>query len=437
MEVKPFKAFRYDSHKVGNVGDCIAPPYDVIDSTEQEQLYNKSPYNIVRITRGKVYPEDNTQENQYSRAAAYLSDWSNSGILKKDDRETIYGYVQDFVIGAQSLQRLSFISLAKLEEFGTVVKAHEQTFEKPMTDRLKLKKATLAHFGLVFMLYDDPQCIAESIIRKAMHQEALLDFSDDQAVRHRLFAITSKEDHAAIIAMMADKTCIIADGHHRYTTGLKLSKELSHPNAKYQMISFANIRQQGLLVLATHRLVYNIPGFDGCSLIDKIRGEFDITPFAFKGLAQKQTAKQQMLTMMKTQLNQGRNAFGIYHRGQHCFWVATLKDKESMNTAVPDKSPAWRCLDVAVLHKLIIERQLGIDEEKLAKGQYIVFVKDTPSAVDDSIKQVDSGDKQIAFFVNPITFQQLFDVTEYNERMPQKSTYFYPKMYTGLTIQKL
>jgi uncharacterized protein (DUF1015 family) len=317
-----------------------------------------------------------------------------------------------------------------------VVKAHEQIFHKPMADRLELKKATSAHFGLVFMLYDDSQCIAESIIQKAMHQEALIDFTDEQNVRHRLFAVTSEDDQAAIVTMMADKTCIIADGHHRYTTGLQLSKETANPNAKYQMISFANVRQPGVVVLATHRLVHNVPGFHGEPFINEIQRDFDITPCAFADPEHKQQSKQQMLGLMKSQHEQGRNAFGIYYGGGS-FWVATLKDKQTMDTVAPEKSQAWRGLDVAVLHTLLIERYLGLDEEKIDTGQFLTFVKDTPTAVDDSIAHVDTGDRQIAFFTNPITFEQLFAVAAHDERMPQKSTYFYPKMYTGLTIQKL
>ena len=178
MEIKPFKAFRYDKAVVGDVGNCIAPPYDVIGNDEQEALYQKSDYNIVRIIKGKTNPTDDGQVNQYTRAADHLSQWIREGALKEDAREAIYGYVQDFEIAGQAFQRLTFIALARLEDFGKMVKPHEQVFEKPMLDRLNLKKATSARFGLVFMLYEDPQEIADKIIRQAVTAEALIDLAE-------------------------------------------------------------------------------------------------------------------------------------------------------------------------------------------------------------------------------------------------------------------
>ncbi len=220
MEVKPFKAFRYDSTVVGDVGGCISPPYDVISPAQQEQLYEKSKYNIIRIIKGKTTSFDNDDNNQYTRAADYLKTWIEKGVLKKDQTETIYAYVQDFDVAGNHFQRSSFIALARLEEFGKTVRPHEQTLDEPKVDRLNLKRATVAKFGLVFMLYEDEQKIADEIVGRATAQEPLIDYTDEQDVRHRLFPITTKVDIDAIARMMADKSCIIADGHHRYETAL-------------------------------------------------------------------------------------------------------------------------------------------------------------------------------------------------------------------------
>lgn len=436
MQVGPFKAFRFDAGVVGNVGDCIAPPYDVINDAQQEQLYKKSRHNLVRIIKGKTKPSDNSENNQYTRAADYLARWIEDGALKQDSAEAIYAYVQDFEVAGTRYQRSSFIALAKLEDFGDIVKPHEQVLHKPMVDRLSLKRATSADFGLVFMLYDDEKKLADGIIEQAAWQPPLIEFVDEQDVRHRIFAITGKQDIEQIVKMMSDKSCIIADGHHRYTTGLTYSKENSNPAAKYQMLAFSNMHQDGLIVLATHRLVGNLENFSMKKLIEQLGEKFRITKFEFSSAQTKQQAEQDMLERMRAEHDKDESAFGIYGH-DNAFYVAVLKDKRRMDSIVPDMSPAWKTLDVSILHKLILEELLGIDQERLAEGENLQYVKDTPNAIADSITQVDAGQKQAAFFMNPIKMQQLKMVTEAGERMPQKSTYFYPKVYTGLTINKL
>jgi len=305
-----------------------------------------------------------------------------------------------------------------------------------MLDRLSLKKATTADFGLVFMLYEDEQEIADKIIEQTATAEPLIEFVDEQNVRHRLFAITDEEDIQQIVKMMNDKSCVIADGHHRYTTGLAYSKESDHPAAKYQMLAFANISHKGLIVLATHRLAGNLENFSFEKLITELKEDFELTELKFDSPESKMDARQKMLEQMKAGHDEDKNAFGIYG-SNNAFYVAVLRDKQAMDPIVPDMSPAWRHLDVSILHKLILEKILGIDEEKLAKGENLQYVKDTPNAIDESISQVDTGHKQAAFFMNPVKMQQLKLVTDAGERMPQKSTYFYPKIFTGLTIQKL
>jgi len=436
MQIEPFKAFRFDAEVVGDVGNCIAPPYDVINDDQREQLYQKSGYNLVRIIKGKTKASDNGQDNQYTRAADYLARWIEEGALKQDSAEAIYAYVQDFELAGVRYQRSSFIALAKLEDFGQVVKPHEQVLHKPMVDRLNLKQATSADLGLVFMLYEDPRKIADGIMAEAAEQQPLIDFVDEQNVRHRLFAINRKDDIERIVKMMSDKSCIIADGHHRYTTGLTYSKESSNPAAKYQMLAFANMYQDGLIVLATHRLVGNLENFSMEKLIKGLGEKFRITKFEFISEQEKTQAEQNMLEQMHDEHDKDECAFGIYG-ADNAFYVAVLKDKSAMDSVVPDMSRAWRTLDVSILHKLVLEGLLGIDQEKLAEGENLQYVKDTPNAIADSIAQIDAGQKQVAFFMNPIKMQQLKMVTEAGERMPQKSTYFYPKVYTGLTINKL
>lgn len=436
MQIKPFRALRFDSGVVGDVGDCIAPPYDVISDAQREQLYARSEHNIVRIIRGKTTPCDNENNNQYTRASQCLQKWIEQGALKQDSAEAVYAYVQDFEWADAQFQRLSFIALARLEEFGDVVKPHERILNKPLVDRLNLKRATKAVFGLVFMLYKDDRKIADEIMKRAAKADPLIDFVDEQNVRHRLFAIATGADIEHIVEMMRSKSCVIADGHHRYTTGLTYAAESNDPEAKYQMLAFANTCQEGLIVLPTHRLVGSLEDFSFKKMLTDLRKNFEVSELKFDSDQAKTDARGEMLARMKAEFADGRSAFGIYG-STDAFYLAVLKDPGAMDSVVPDMSPAWRSLDVSILHKLILEELLGVNAEMLARNEKIQYMKDTPNAIDDSISQVDRGQKQAVFFMNPVKMEQLMKVTDAGERMPQKSTYFYPKVYTGLTIHKL
>jgi len=436
MEIRPFKAFRFDKTVVGNVGDCISPPYDVISPELQQQLYEKNEYNIVRIIKGKTTPSDNAADNQYTRAADYLKAWIEKGVLKQDSQEAIYAYVQDFEAAGENFQRGSFVSLTRLTELGEAVKPHEQTLSGPKADRLKLLKATNTKFGLIFMFYSDPKKIADKIIEKAAAADALIDFTDEQDTRHRIYAITDKADIKAIVNMMADKIAVIADGHHRYETALDYLKETGNTNALYQMMVLANIHNEGMIVLATHRLVKNIENFDSQKMMADLEKNFDITEYKFDSPQSKTDAKRKMLDQMKKEYENDNNAFGVYSGGD-AFYAAVLKDKKAMDTAAPGMSDSFKSLDVAVLHKLIIDDVLGLDEAKVTAGGNLVYVKDTPAAIDDSIARVDAGQIQAAFLANPPKIEHIEQVAETGEKMPQKTTYFFPKMHAGLTIQKL
>ncbi len=436
MEIKPFKAYRFDVSVVGDVGDCISPPYDVISDAQLEQFYQKNEYNIVRIIKGKTAASDNDSDNQYTRAADYLNSWIAEGVLKEDIEEAIYAYVQDFHALGHNFQRSSFISLAKLEELGKKVIPHEETLSGPKIDRLNLQKATGAKFGLIFLLYKDEQKVADKIIEKAAGTKPEVDFVDEQNVRHRLFTVTAKDDIDAIVEMMADKSCIIADGHHRYSTALNYYKETKNPAARYQMLTFANTCNEGMIVLATHRLVNNLEDFEMSKLIAGLEKNFEIKRYEFDSPQSKADMRQMMLVDMKTEFDGDKNAFGIYG-GAGVFYLAVLKNREAMDSIVPDKSIAWKSLDVAVLHKLILEQLLGVDEKKLASQSNVEYMKDTDGAIDDSIEKVDNGQKQVGFFTNPPKMNQIEGVAAEGEKMPQKSTYFYPKIFTGLTIHKL
>ncbi len=436
MEIRPFRAFRFDGAVVGDAGSCIAPPYDVINPVQQEKLYQKNEYNIVRIIKGKTTASDNQGSNQYTRAAEYLKDWIEKGALKQDPTDGIYAYVQDFELNGKEFSRYSFITQARLEPLGEIVRPHEQTFDEPVVDRLNLKRTALAEFGLVFCLYEDSDRIADKIIQKAVEHNPLLDTTDEQKIRHRLFAVTAGRDIDRIVKMMSDKSCIIADGHHRYTTALAFAKDSAVPAAKYQMLTFANICQRGLVILPTHRLVNNTKNLEPESLIRRLKNNFDVTENKFDSPQGKTQAMLRMLAQIKEERNSNRNAFGIYC-GTGSFCAAVLKDAHIMDSAAPQKSPSYRALDVSVLHTLVLKELLGIDEKRPAEADSLEYIQDCPGTATKLISQVDIKDGQAAFFMNPVSIEQLKAITATGERMPQKTTHFYPKAYSGLTVDKL
>ncbi len=436
MEIRPFKAFRFDSSVVGDVGNCIAPPYDVIDADMQQRLYERSEYNVVRIIKGKSSPSDTEDENQYTRANQFLNTLIETGALKPDPTEAVYAYVQDFRIGSDNFRRGSLVALGRLEEFGHGVQPHEKTLDAPKADRLKLMRAKAAQFGQIFMLYDDPEKIADTIIEKAVQEPVAVDFTDDNGVRHRLFVIDDANSIGVVVKMMADKTLIIADGHHRYETALNYYRETQNPAAAYRMMTLVNMRNEGLIILPTHRLIANVAGFDIEKIIDQITETFDITRYTFANSDDKTSARQKMFGHMKSEFEKGNNAFGIYATDK-AFYVVVLKDAGIMVSAQPETSAADRALDVNILHTLILERVLGIGAQQLASQSNIEYIKDIGDAIDKTIDKVDSGKSQAVFFMNPTRIEQVRAVAAAGEKMPQKSTFFYPKIYTGLVVNKL
>ncbi|MGD0785700.1 MAG: DUF1015 domain-containing protein [Sedimentisphaerales bacterium] len=432
MEIKAFKAYRFNSDVVGDNGKCIAPPYDVINPAQQKKLYEQNPYNIVRVILGKQEPTDNGQNNQYSRAAEYLKEWFKKNALKQDDKETIYAYVQSFVIGGKENKRSGFISLGKLAQFGSGVQPHEKTLDGPKADRLKLTQATAAQFELVFMLYDDPQQVADKIIDKiAAEKKSIIEFADDDGVKHRIFPIDSPQDISLIEKMMAQKEGLIADGHHRYETALNYYNLTKNPAAQWLMIAFVNMYNEGLVVLPTHRLVGNLKNYNTDELIKKLQTNFKVTEFEFKEAKEK--ARSLMQKRMDKAFAQGENAFGIYDGKS--FYFISLKNKDALKSL--PISDASKSLDVVVLHKLILEKLLGIGDAQLAGEANIEYIKDIGEAVDEAIAKVDCGEKQVLFFMNSTKVEQVKAVAAANEKMPQKSTFFYPKIFSGLTINKL
>jgi uncharacterized protein (DUF1015 family) len=429
MEIKAFKAVRFNDAVVGDSSKCICPPYDVIDAQQRECLYQRHPYNIVRIELGKTTPNDTENNNQYTRANDFFQKWIAEKALLLDEKPAIYAYVQDFDVADQKFQRSGFIALGKVVEFGKNVKPHEKTLEGPKADRLNLMKATKAQFGQIFMLYDDPQKIADKIIAESANGKTLIDATDDDGTRHRLFAIQKTQDIEAIVKMMADKDTVIADGHHRYETSLNYYNLTQNPAAQHCMMTFVNMHNKGLVILPTHRLVGNLSGFDSTKLLKGLEKDFEITKFSL-------SQKDKMFAMMKQNFDANKVAFGLYVK-DNAFYCIVLRTLAVMDKLAPALSKASKSLDVSVLHTVILDGILGIGDKQLAAETNIEYIKDIGDAINKSITLVDSDDKQLVFFMNPTKIEQVQAVAATGEKMPQKSTFFHPKIYSGLTVNKL
>jgi uncharacterized protein (DUF1015 family) len=419
----------------------VAPPYDIIKGKKVDEIQSLSEYNIAWVIKNKAQDGDTDTSNQYTRAYDLLNQWIQGDILKQDENESFYVYGQDFEISGKKLFRFGFIGLIELEEFASQapkegdfagVLQHEETLPKDIIDRLSLCRETMANFGQIFVIYPDHKGEVDKILEKSMTKEAELDVTDFEDVRHRIWKISDSKDTDEITRFMKDKYVIIADGHHRYKTALQLSKENPDlESARYRMLTFVNISNPGLVVLPTHRLVQNLPDFVKEDLINKIEDYFELVS---------SDTKEGMFNLMSQMFEKGKHSFGLFLDDGN-YYTFTLKDPSIMKDLLPSSSNELRSLDVSILHSLILDRMLGIDKEKLKQGTmkgggFVVYLKGIGDAIEESIKSV-KGDAQAVFFMNPTKVEEVEQVSKNFECMPQKSTFFQPKVWTGLTINKL
>jgi uncharacterized protein (DUF1015 family) len=440
VRVIPFKGYRYDPGKVKNLSKVVSPPYDIIKGKKVDELQGLSDYNISWIIKNKPQESDTSASNQYTRARDLLGKWIDDGVLKQDERESFYVYGQNFSVEGKELFRFGFVGLIHLEDFATQapvsepfagVLQHEETLPKDIQDRLSLSRACMAQFGQIFVIYPDHEGGVDAVLEKHMDKDPVIDVTGED-VRHRIWVIDDPADTARITELMADKYVIIADGHHRYKTALALSRENpSLESAKYRMLTFVNMVNPGLVVLPTHRLVQNVEDFSIGKLLSAVTEYFDVEEFP---------NKDEMFGLMDEKFKAGHASFGLFVNDDK-FYTLTLKDRAVMDSIMADRSVEWKKLDVAILHSLLLDKILGITPEKLAQGSikgggYVSYIKGIGDAVDQSIEAV-KGNSQVVFFMNPTRVDEVEAVSNNFETMPQKSTFFYPKVWSGFTINRL
>jgi uncharacterized protein (DUF1015 family) len=429
-EILPFQALRYDAARYA-ISDLVTQPYDKITPEMQQRYYRASPYNLVRIILGEQFASDTTEQNVYTRAAGYLKTWRTEKVLVQDSKPAIYLYTQKFTApgGMAPVQtRKGFIALGRICEYAEgVVHRHEQTLAKPKSDRLNLLRATRAHFGQIFMLYNDPAGEVEGLLEQ--QRAAEINVEDEYRVWHSLWPVHDPEIIAAVQKAMADKKLVIADGHHRYETALNYRNErraatpsVSAAPWEHVMMTFINMASPGLVILPTHRVVAGLPAFDAQKFCQAAKNLFSAEPLDAK------LADGALTERLK---EAGRNGVALLPATKDRAWLLrSLPAAEQALSALPERQ---RKLDVTQLHKLLLEGALGMSEESIRNQEHIRYLRDASEA----LEQVRSGNANIVFLMNPVRIEQMRDVAFAGDVMPQKSTDFYPKLLSGLTIYAL
>jgi uncharacterized protein (DUF1015 family) len=442
--IYPFRAWRYNPSAV-RLDDVVTQPYDKISPSMQQAYYQRSPYNLVRIILGLPELFDAERgESVYSRAARDFSGWREQGILVQEKDPCIFAYSQRFRVPGTSIfkERRGFIAVGKLHDYADqVVFRHEQTLSKPKSDRLNLLKATHAHFGQIFMLYSDPVGSVDKILYDdAGAAEA--EVTDEYGVVHRIWRIADPAAISLVMAAMDDKKLIIADGHHRYETALGYSKEkepAGPPLAEYTinqlprpaypeaavMMTFVNMDSDGLVILPTHRVVHSLEGPNGT--------RFDPVAFAM--------AAMEYFTVEALAENDAAGYLDLLGRQEGTAFIAVtgagallLKSRpEMIENALSHLPERQRPLDLSALHTILLDRLLGLNEERVREQTNLRYLRDAADAVD----QVRRGEADVAFLTNPVTMEQLREVAFAGDVMPQKSTDFFPKLLSGLAIYAL
>jgi len=447
--IYPFRALRYDVSRV-RMDDVVTQPYDKISPAMQERYYEASPYNLVRVILGRQEPGDDEENNVYTRAAETLKDWRKKGILLEEHEPALYGYSQTYTVphSEEVRERRGFIALGHLYDYAEkVIYRHEQTFPKHKSDRLSLFKATRTYCEQIYMLYSDPAFTAEKLIFGVKgpngfdDNPADLAITDEYGVVHKLWKLTDPTLINLIVTAMADKKLIIADGHHRYETSVAYAKErsaqlklpLNEPRSPEEklgnghlpipafpeaamMMTFVNMEAPGITILPTHRVVHGLEGFSSPDFIVKASAYFEVEELDEPDVA--------VLSDVAGTAFVAATGDGNY----------LLKARPEAVAALLQDLPArQRQLDVVQLHRVVLDKLLGLDQETITRLGNVQYVREA----DEATQMVAEGKANIAFLIKPITLEQLKEVSLAGDVMPQKSTDFYPKLLSGLAIYAL
>jgi len=419
VEIKPFRAHRYNKDSIEDFSKVIAPPYDVIMQARRDELRNRSPYNCVWTTLGEEI-EENKEKNLYSEAHKNLHKWISEGILKQDENPAIYAYEQVYTLAdGKEYKRRGLIPLVKLTPFEDgIVLPHEFTHSGPKADRLDLLRATEFNTESIFALFKDDSGRINEILAEQMNSNPVFEATDDNNVKSRLWVIDKEEKVNEIVEIMKDKKLFLADGHHRYESHLTYSKE--NPKADTMPILLVEMNDSGLVVLPTHRLLHGIEGFDFEFFTERLKEWFYVEKVSGspKELEEKLAEKHEKAFIARSN---GRTV------------LFKLKDSVDLAQELPDLAEELRVLDVSILHHIVIEKMLGVSAEQVARKEHVKYFEDFAK----TIEKADLGEFNTVFLMNATKKQQMVDSCLAGQKMPQKSTYFYPKIVSGTLFKKI
>lgn len=432
-EIAPFRGIVYDSAK-GEIAKLIAPPYDVIGDEERAMLAAQSPKNIVHVDLPRGPAGEKEGDDRYPEAAKLFESWLAEGTLRPDEAPTLYRYHQLFALGGREYTRRGFIALVRLTPFAErVVLPHERTLSGPKIDRLKLMRATRAHFSQVFGLYEDAAGRVDETFAATDEGAVALEGRTADGVLHRLFCLTDADTIRQVVALLAPSKIYVADGHHRYETMIALRDELRAANPKapagssihFGPLFLMNASDPGLVVLPTHRLAHGLASFDLEDLARRAKDQFAVSAFPL--------GDRRALAEELRELGAKRPTFAVVGSGTSAAYLFSLRPGGEAAMERRGVAPALAGVDVAVLHTLVLEGLCGIDRAAQESQTNLRYVKDLSQGID----AVATGEAQAAFLMNPTRVEQVIRAADAGCVMPQKSTFFYPKIASGLVLSRI
>ena len=432
-DIQAFRALRYDLKHVGSLSNVVCPPYDVIDARFQDELYKKHPANFIRLELNREEAGDNDQNNRYTRAARFLKNWRQEGVLTEESQPAIYVYHQVFTYAGQEYTRRGFMCRCRLVRFGQGnIYPHEETMSGPKQDRLMLTRATKANLSQIFGLYPDPANDAQNLLEDRIRGATPIEAIDHLGVVHRMWPMTDPAVISKLTGLMGPKPIFIADGHHRYETACNYRDELAaaaggslpdiHP-ANFVLMVCIGMDDPGLIVLPTHRLFRGLPAMDSGELAAKLGDAFTCR-VAGEGADLAET----VWDTIETDGDQG--TIGLFTDKDRRWTIARITEagRRRMAEISAEHSADWQGLGVAVLHRLLIDTLLGAKGHP--KPEYVHLVEEVEQGVE-------TCEFSLSALVMPATVDHIRRISEHGERMPAKSTYFYPKLLGGLVINPL
>jgi uncharacterized protein (DUF1015 family) len=436
VELRPFRGIVYNPAHFDNLFALLAPPYDVISRQERDSYYQRHPYNVVRLIYGKDEPGDTPDDNRYTRAAHYLQTWLRRGVLRRDPQPAMYLCTEEYVLpdGTQR-ERQGLIALCRLEPYERgIVLPHEGTSPVPKRMLFDLRSAVEANLSQIFALYADDSGKLQEMLAAQRQQPARFSFRDQDQMLHRVWAISEPSLLQEVQQVMANGWALIADGHHRYETCLEYQQMMRHstPHAtgdewfNFAMMYLTDIHDPGLTILPTHRLLQGLSPAFVKQIPACLRGTCELEAFPCHTAAERAAQRQRLIHEMRRR-STSAHVFGLY-TGADTLWLLTYRGSLATQTPTTGSDEDASALDVSLLHDLLLEKVLGLD----VREDTIAFTQEDAAALDLVARQ----EYQVAFLLNPTRVEQVVQQAMAGKRMPRKSTYFYPKLLTGIVMQK-